>query len=107
MSRILEWKKYEEKARQAVAEGLVLLHNVNQALPLKEGCKVALWGRMQNNYYKSGTGSGGLVNVDHVIDIPEGLELSGRVTLNANTQKCFVKRLLILFVKEMQMLKNF
>lgn len=83
MSRILEWKKYEEKARQAVAEGLVLLHNVNQALPLKEGCKVALWGRMQNNYYKSGTGSGGLVNVDHVIDIPEGLELSGRVTLNA------------------------
>ena len=83
MSRILDWKKYEEKARQAVAEGLVLLHNVNNALPLKEGCKVALWGRMQNHYYKSGTGSGGLVNVDHVIDIPEGLELSGRVTLNA------------------------
>ena len=83
MSRILDWKKYEEKARQAVAEGLVLLRNEKNVLPLKEGCKVALWGRMQNNYYKSGTGSGGLVNVDHVIDIPEGLELSGRVTLNA------------------------
>ncbi len=91
MSRILDWKKYEEKARQAVAEGLVLLHNVNQALPLKEGCKVALWGRMQNNYYKSGTGSGGLVNVDHVIDIPEGLELSGRVTLNTKLRAFYAE----------------
>ncbi len=91
MSRILDWEKYEEKARQAVAEGLVLLHNVNQALPLKEGCKVALWGRMQNNYYKSGTGSGGLVNVDHVIDIPEGLELSGRVTLNTKLRAFYAE----------------
>lgn len=83
MSRILDWKKYEDKARQAVAEGAVLLRNENKVLPLEEGCKVALWGRMQNHYYKSGTGSGGLVNVDHVVDIPEGLELSGRVSLNA------------------------
>lgn len=82
MSRILDWKKYEEKARLAVAEGAVLLRNENKALPLEEGCKVALWGRMQNHYYKSGTGSGGLVNVDHVINIPEGLELSGSVKLN-------------------------
>ena len=82
MSRILDWKKYEEKARQAVAEGVVLLRNEKKVLPLEEGCKVALWGRMQNNYYKSGTGSGGLVNVEHVIDIPEGLENSGKVILN-------------------------
>lgn len=83
MSRILDWKTYEEKSRQAVAEGVVLLRNEKKVLPLEKGCKVALWGRMQNNYYKSGTGSGGLVNVEHVIDIPEGLELSGRITLNA------------------------
>ncbi|MBQ7766709.1 MAG: glycoside hydrolase family 3 protein [Lachnospiraceae bacterium] len=83
MSRILDWKQYENKARQAVAEGAVLLRNENNVLPLKQDCKVALWGRMQNNYYKSGTGSGGLVNVDHVVDIPEGLELSGKVSLNA------------------------
>ena len=82
MSRILDWKKYEETARKAVAEGAVLLRNVNGVLPLEENCKVALWGRMQNNYYKSGTGSGGLVNVDHVVDIPEGLRESGRVVLN-------------------------
>ena len=82
MSRILDWKKYEETARKAVAEGAVLLRNENKVLPLKKDCKVALWGRMQNHYYKSGTGSGGLVNVDHVVDIPEGLILSGCVTLN-------------------------
>ena len=46
MSRILDWKKYEDKARQAVAEGAVLLRNENKVLPLEEGCKVALWGRM-------------------------------------------------------------
>ena len=83
MSKILDRKQYENKARQAVAEGAVLLRNENNVLPLKQDCKVALWGRMQNNYYKSGTGSGGLVNVDHVVDIPEGLELSGKVSLNA------------------------
>lgn len=83
MSKILDWKEYENMARRAVAEGVVLLRNEKKALPLEEGCKVALWGRMQNHYYKSGTGSGGLVNVDHVADIPEGLESSGRVTLNA------------------------
>lgn len=82
MSRILEWKKYEDTARKAVAEGAVLLRNENKVLPLEKDCKVALWGRMQNNYYKSGTGSGGLVNVDHVVNIPEGLRESGRVTLN-------------------------
>lgn len=82
MSRILDWKQYEDTARKAVAEGAVLLRNENKVLPLEKGCKVALWGRMQNNYYKSGTGSGGLVNVEHVVDIPEGLHLSGCVTIN-------------------------
>lgn len=82
MSRILEWKKYEDTARKAVAEGAVLLRNENKVLPLAKDCKVALWGRMQNHYYKSGTGSGGLVNVDHVVDIVEGLRFSGCVTLN-------------------------
>lgn len=82
MSRILDWKHYENTARQAVAEGAVLLRNEKNVLPLDKGCTVALWGRMQNHYYKSGTGSGGLVNVDHVVDIVEGLQLSGQVTLN-------------------------
>ena len=74
---VLDWKKYEEKATEAIAEGIVLLENKNQALPLDEKKPVAVFGRIQLDYYKSGTGSGGMVNVSHVITIPEGLSLRG------------------------------
>lgn len=77
----LDWNEYTKVARQAVAEGIVLLEN-DGALPLKKDSKVALFGRIQNHYYKSGTGSGGMVNVDKVINIPEGLENSGHVELD-------------------------
>ena len=56
------------------------LSNKN-VLPLKEGCKIALWGRMQNNYYKSGTGSGGLVNVKYVTNIVDELKKLGIETV--------------------------
>ena len=49
---------YSALARRTVAEGCVLLRNEGQALPLPEGAKVAVFGRSQFNYYKSGTGSG-------------------------------------------------
>ena len=61
--RVLDWEVYEKTAREMAAEGLVLLKNDNKALPLKQGETVSLFGRMQNHYYKSGTGSGGMVNV--------------------------------------------
>ncbi len=81
MKRVLDWQEYENKAREAVAEGAVLLKNDKEVLPLEGPCKIALFGRMQNHYYKSGTGSGGLVNVDKVIGIKEGLLESGEVKL--------------------------
>lgn len=84
MVKILDWKTYEAKACEAVAEGAVLLENKNAALPLKSGQKIALFGRMQNHYYKSGTGSGGLVNVDKVIGIKDGLLENGKVLLEEN-----------------------
>ena len=54
----------------------MLLKNDRDALPLRKGAKIALFGRSQYNYYKSGTGSGGMVNVRHVVDIPEALGTS-------------------------------
>ena len=74
---ILDWKRYEETATLAAAEGIVMLSNEGGVLPLKQDSKVALFGRMQNNYYKSGTGSGGMVNVDRAVNIREGLEEAG------------------------------
>ena len=78
----LDWNKYIETAVRTAAEGIVMLENKNDALPLKNGTHVALFGRMQTHYYKSGTGSGGMVNVSHVTDIREGLADSTSVTLD-------------------------
>lgn len=51
--------------RKIAAEGSVLLEN-DGVLPFKKGTKVALFGRNQEGYIKSGTGSGGLVRVEKV-----------------------------------------
>lgn len=75
----LDWNKYTGFAIQAAEEGSVLIKNDNNVLPAVPGTKVALFGRMQTHYYKSGTGSGGMVNVEHVVDILEGLQNSGLV----------------------------
>lgn len=72
----LDWNEYLDTARRAAAEGMVLLEN-NGALPLKADETLAVFGRIQEHYYKSGTGSGGLVNVSKVWNITEGLEEAG------------------------------
>jgi len=72
----LKYSDYEAAARRAVSEGVVLLKN-NGVLPLEKGTKIALFGRIQSRYYKSGTGSGGMVNAGKVWTIPEALEKEG------------------------------
>lgn len=79
---VLDWKEYEATAVKAVEEGIVLLENRNGALPLSENSQVAVYGRIQLHYYKSGTGSGGMVNVSKVTDITRGLLESGKVKVN-------------------------
>lgn len=66
------WKEYIALARRAAAEGAVLIKNDNGTLPVKKGGSVALFGRTQFDYIKSGTGSGGLVNVPYVVNFYEG-----------------------------------
>ena len=70
----LDLEKYAALARQAVAEGCVLLENEGQALPLRDGERVAVFGRMAFHYYKSGLGSGGLVNTRYVVGILDALK---------------------------------
>lgn len=45
-------------SRKAAAEGIVLLKNENQALPLAKGSKIALYGAGATHMIKGGTGSG-------------------------------------------------
>ncbi len=82
-------EKYAAKARQAVAEGIVLLRNEGGVLPLAAGSRIALFGRSQFCYYKSGTGSGGMVNTAYVTGIREALEKDGRFILNAELEKIY------------------
>ena len=70
----LDLNKYAALARQAAAEGCVLLENEGQALPLRDGERVAVFGRMAFHYYKSGLGSGGLVNTRYVMGILDALK---------------------------------
>lgn len=86
---ILDWNEYTTAARETVAEGTVLLEN-NGALPLCKDENIAIFGRIQSNYYKSGTGSGGMVNVERVYGIPEGLIECG-ISLNEELRAVYAE----------------
>lgn len=85
----LDWNKYVSAARAAVAEGVVMLEN-NGALPLKKDEELAVFGRVQEHYYKSGTGSGGMVNVDKVYNITDGLVECG-ISLNEKLRAVYAE----------------
>lgn len=75
--KTLDWNKYLEKAAETAAEGVVMLKNDNGVLPVSKDEEIAVFGRIQLDYYKSGTGSGGLVNVHKVTGIVDGLLEAG------------------------------
>ena len=63
-------------ARRAAAEGMVLLKNEGQLLPLKEGTKVGLYGVGASRTIKGGTGSGD-VNERETVSIYQGMKNAG------------------------------
>ncbi len=74
--------KLAEYCRKAAAEGAVLIKNEEGALPLKKGERVSVFGRCQIEYYRSGTGSGGAVNVPYVKNILDELRKAEDVIVN-------------------------
>lgn len=88
---VLDMDKYAAKAREAAAEGQVLLKNTNAVLPLKAGTEVAVFGRIQNHYYKSGTGSGGMVNVNRVVGIMEALDECDSLKVNGRLREAYAE----------------
>ncbi len=75
-------KEFPSVCRVAAAEGAVLLKNEREVLPFKKGEKISVFGRTQFDYNKSGTGSGGLVNVLYVTNIIDPLVSCGDVEVN-------------------------
>ena len=77
-----EWKKAADQLVEDVAsEGIVLLKNQNQTLPLAKGSKVTLFGRSSVDLVLGGTGAGN-INTDYVVDLKSAMEADGRFTIN-------------------------
>ena len=76
------YKPLAEAARRAATDGIVLLKNEGNILPLGKNDRISLFGRTQIDYNKSGTGSGGLVNVDRVVNILDGISENDNLSLN-------------------------
>lgn len=85
----LDMEKYASLAREVAAEGCVLLKNDKNALPLQKDEKVAVFGRIAHTYYKSGLGSGGLVNTRYVVGILDALREEKNIKLNENVVKLY------------------
>ena len=76
-------REHIELSRQAAAEGIVLLKNENQALPLAPGKRVVLLGKAGEEYIKGGGGSGE-VSVAYIRTLFQGLKIKqaeGKITL--------------------------
>ncbi len=85
----LDMKRYAALGRAVSAESAVLLRNENETLPLRKGDKVSVFGRIQFNYYKSGTGSGGMVNTEYVTGILDALKFCEEVTIDKELLKIY------------------
>ena len=78
-----------ELGRIAAAQGAVLLKNEDKTLPVCNNEKISVFGRIQLDYYRSGTGSGGAVNVPYATNLLEGLRASNRVQVNERLAKMY------------------
>ena len=74
--------------RRLAAEGSVLLKN-DGVLPFGKNKRIALFGRTQETYIKSGTGSGGLVNVEKAPCILESMRENGVFKIDEKLVKVY------------------
>lgn len=86
--RVTAGKENIALSRRAAGEGMVLLKNEG-VLPLRHGCKVALFGKASADYVKGGGGSGD-VTVAYVRDMFDGMiEVIGEEAVYPGTMKYY------------------
>ena len=73
--RVTGCKEHIELSKNAAKEGMILLKNKENVLPLKRGTKIALFGKGTFDYVKGGGGSGD-VTVAYTRNLYEGLKLN-------------------------------
>ena len=77
-----------ELIRQCGAEGIVLLKNERDTLPLKQTDAVSVFGRCQNDWFYVGYGSGGDVHPPYKISLMDGLR-NGNIAYNEKLAKIY------------------
>lgn len=77
-----------ELLRRAAAEGAVLLKN-DGMLPLNEGEKVSVFGRVQRDWFYTGYGSGGDVKKPYVVNLLEGIRRCEGLALNEELARIY------------------
>ncbi len=81
--RVTASKEHIELSKKAATEGIVLLKNISNALPLASGETIALFGKASIEYIKGGGGSGD-VHCPYIRNIFDGFlskETSGQVNI--------------------------
>lgn len=89
--RVTGSKKHIELSRKAAGEGMVLLKNEKQTLPLKAGTKIALFGKASIDYIKGG-GIGEEVYCEYIRNVFEGFsikEKEGKVSISQPLSKFY------------------
>ena len=77
--------------RQTGAEGIVMLKNKDNVLPLSADATVSVFGRVQRDYFYVGYGSGGDVNAPYKISLIDGLRANNNITVNENLASVYEK----------------
>ena len=72
--RVTASQEHIQLSKEAAKEGMVLLKNEGNLLPLKKGSRIALFGKGSFDYVKGGGGSGD-VTVSYVHNLYDGLKL--------------------------------
>ncbi|MBR1440216.1 MAG: glycoside hydrolase family 3 C-terminal domain-containing protein [Lachnospiraceae bacterium] len=87
--RVTACKEHVELSLKAAEEGMVLLKNEGDVLPLQRGSRVALFGKGTFDYVKGGGGSGDVTTL-YIHNIYDGLSsLEGAVEIFPDTVKYY------------------
>ena len=78
-----------ELLRHAAAQGAVLLEN--SVLPFAEGTQVAVFGRVQCDWFSFGYGSGGDVNFPYCVNLLQGLRDCPRLRVDEHIAGTYEK----------------
>lgn len=79
-----------EVLREAAGEAAVLLEN-NGVLPFRKGSRVSLFGRVQNDWFFTGYGSGGDVKKPYGVNLIDGLKGCEDLALNTKLSDMYEK----------------